>query len=528
MQHAKTQVQSVQARRFSPRAHTGRVLSVALALVGAALAASATAQGSKLDKVVIWSPGDNGSVRDWNKDPILQAVERATNTDIEMVKVGWDVYTDRINAALASGQVPDIIGTLTPENYPLIAQLARDGVLAPFEGQVAAAAPNVVGMYAKNATLNAVKVDGKIYGQPVYWETGNGVSGRVIHIRKDLLDKLKLPVPTTFSAYYKFLQACSKANGISGVTFNGTEDFLDNLVAFTGAQGLPLYGWVKTPRGYESPYIQPAMKNALLLFRQMVATGTVDPGVWEANQDTTRAKYVSGGACSFIFNGGGHVGRIQNDFDLTKKGAQNYVLAAPSGGKSARGYGTAPAFYGITVVTKLRGNNPVAAARVLNYLASPAGLKLTALGVAGRDYTETGGTVKLNAAARARSGFPAQAGDTGAHPLATTIVSWVPQNWQDFQLLYGKPASFKRWYDQMWVNQRRYLVPSVGPLTTSPAWNKFKPTGDDLARQAFVRIVRAPSDAQASALFDQFVRAWKTAGGEAASAQVSQLLSAAR
>ena len=207
MKHVKVNPSSVQVRNLVQPLLNRRVFGVAGLALGAAgllitagLSAGAIAQGAKPDKVVIWSPGDNGSVKDWNTDPILGAVEKATNTDIEMVKVGWDVYTDRINAALASGQVPDIIGTLAPDNYPLIAQMSRDGVLAPFEGAVGAAAPNVVSMYSKNASLNEVKVDNKIYGQPVYWESGNGVSGRVIHIRKDLLDKLKLPVPTTFSS----------------------------------------------------------------------------------------------------------------------------------------------------------------------------------------------------------------------------------------------------------------------------------------------------------------------------------------
>ncbi|BDP43646.1 putative ABC transporter peptide-binding protein YtcQ (plasmid) [Deinococcus aetherius] len=502
----------------APRSRPARPL---LALTALLALTPALAQGAP-ERVVIWSPGDNGSVKDWNKDPILQAVEKATNTDIEMVKIGWDVYTDRINAALASGEVPDVIGTLTPDNYPLIARMARDGVLAPLEGDVGKAAPNVLALYKTMPGLNDIKVGGKIYGQPVYWDKGQGLGGTFIYVREDLLRGLGMKAPTTFDEYFRFLSACSKANKISGVTFNGGPDFLGTLTAFAGSQGLNIYGWAKTGAGYESPYVQPGMKSALLLFRRMVATGTVDPGVWEANQDTTRAKFVSGGACSLIFNGGGHVGRIQNDLDLAKKGYRALVLPALSAPGGRRGYNAAPAFWGQTVITNLRGNHPVAAARVLNYLASPGGIRLTALGIKGRDYTESGGQIRLNAAQRARDGFPAAAGDTGAHPLATTIVSWVPQEWQDFQLLYGKPASFKKWYDAMWANQRRYVVPAVAPLATTDAWNKFKPTGDELTKQAFVQIARAPSDAQATALFDQFVTNWRNAGGAAAQADVSR------
>ena len=51
---------------------------------GAAAPAAGAATGAP-DKVVIWSPGDNGSVKDWNTDPILAEVEKATNTDLSSV-----------------------------------------------------------------------------------------------------------------------------------------------------------------------------------------------------------------------------------------------------------------------------------------------------------------------------------------------------------------------------------------------------------------------------------------------------------
>ena len=499
------------------------------ALIGACtLALTLSAAHAAPDNVVIWAPGDNGPVKDWSKDPILQAVEKATNTDIQIVKIGWDVYTQRVNAALASRQTPDIIATLS--DTPTVIRLAREGALASFTGAVAKAAPNVLALYTDEPNLNQLKVNGKVYAEPVFWNTGDDVGGTKIHIRKDLLDKLGLKVPGTFAQYFDFLDKCAKANNIAGVTFNGKNFGLDQLAVFAGAEGLNVYGWAKTPSGYASPLVQPGMKNALLLFRQMVARKLVDPAAWENDQDATRARYVSGGACSMLFNGGGHVGRIQNDFDLAGKGYQEWVLPAPSAGqtvagKPARGYPLSPSFYGLTVLPNLKGNNPVAAARVLNYLVSDAGVKLTVLGVKGVDYSENGNDIKL-LPARAGRGFPATAGDTGAHPLATPIVSWVPQNWQDFQLLYGKPGAFKAWYDQMWVNQRKYTIPSVGALIQTDASIKYGPALSDLVSRSLVEIVRAGSDAKASAKFAQFVQNWKSAGGDAVTGDFNQAMNA--
>lgn len=293
------------------------------------------------ERVVIWAPGDDGTVQDWNSDPILQVVEESTNTDIEIVKIGFDVYEQRVNAAFASREVPDIIAELS--NYPAIFELAEQGALAPFEGDVGEAAPNVLAMYEGGA-LEDMKVDGKVYGQPVYWNSAESPVSSQIHLRKDLLDALNLEVPETFEEYFGFLEACSEANGIPGVTFNGVEFGVGTVSAFTGAFGLPTVGWVETADGYASVLVQPEMEEALLLFREMVARGLTDPAAWENDQDATRTRYVSGGACSLIFNGGGHIGRIQNDFDLAGGGYQNFLLPAPSAGARRAGIRSARRF----------------------------------------------------------------------------------------------------------------------------------------------------------------------------------------
>ncbi len=498
-------------------------LIILLLAFGALYGLSIVGAQDSPDTVVIWSPGDNGSVKDWTTDPILAAVEKATNTKIEMVKIGWDTYTDQINAAIASGKVPDIIGVVDHNNKTLINQWIKDGVVAPFEGDVAAAAPNVVAAYDKNPTLAELKVDGKIYGKPISWGDDNYPNMGLLHVRADLLAKYKLDAPDTFEQYFAYLQAC-KADGSTGVVFAGKEGLGGALNAFAGTQGLPIVGWVKGDNGFSYWAVQPGIKDALILFRKMVADGLVDPASWESNGDQARSQYVSGKACSFIFNGGGHIGRIQNDLTLANADAKEWLLPALDGGKGQRGYTSEPQFWGMSFVTNLQGNHPVAAARVLNYLASDEGLKLTAVGIEGKDYSEKDGVITL-LPGRAEDGFPTEAGDTGAHPLASTIVSWVPQSWQDFSLLYGKDTSFKDWYQSMWDNQGKYQIKSYGVLSTSPKWSDFAATSTDSINRSFVQIVKAGSDDEAGQLFDQFVSDWNAQGGADATQEMSALLS---
>jgi putative aldouronate transport system substrate-binding protein len=485
-----------------------------------------TAAAQKADKVVIWSPGDSGSVSDWATDPIVKAIEAATNTSITVLKIPRDGFVDRVNAAAASGELPDIIGSIVHTNFNLITGWVRDGVVVPFEGDVAKAAPNVLAEYERNPTLNELKVNGKIYAQPVGWGDGNFPNMGLVHVRKDLLDKYNMKPPDSFTEYFAYLDAAIK-DGHSGVVFNGASSetgFARNVNPFAGAYGLPTVGWVKLEKGYGYWAVQPKMKDALLLMRDMIARKLIDEDSW-GMKDEARNAFVSGKPASLIFNGGGHIGRIQNDMDLVGKGAKEWMLPAPTAGQSTRGYTAEPQFWSVTFLGGLRNNNPVAAARVINFLISDEGYKLTAVGVKGVDYEEKNGEILVLPARSQSRGFPKVAGGTGAHPIATAIVSWVPQSWQDWQLLYGKDQAYKDWYKQMWANQGKYQIPMYGSLSTTPLWTEFQPTSDELTNRAFLDIIKADSADKGASLFDKFVKDWAGAGGDKATAEMSALLS---
>lgn len=474
-------------------------------------------------RVRIWSPGDNGSVEDWSRDPILQTVQEATGVEIEVTKIGFDTYLDQINAAVASGEVPDVIGTVDHGQRTIIAQWVRDEVVTPYAGD--AAAPNVLAQYQANPTLNELKIDDAIYMKPVSWGDGNEPNTGLLHVRADLLESYGMSPPETFEQYFAYLRA-AKADGASGVVFaaGGDGGLGPAINAFAGAHGLPFGGWAKVDGDYGYAAVQPGMKGALMLFRQMVAEGLVDPASFEiADSDLSRDRYVAGSAAAYIFNGGGHIGRIQNDMTLANPAYREYLLPAPDAGAGARGYMSEPMFYGGTFLGNLDRSNPPAAARVIDYLSSEEGFKLTALGIPGRDYEETNGQITL-LPRRTEDGFPSAAGGTGAHPLASAIVSWVPLEWQEFALLHGKGEGFEQFYRQMRANQVRYQTPTFGLLTSTPLWTDFQSTSAELVARSFLTIVQSGDEADASSRFDRFVDEWRGAGGEAAQAEMSEAL----
>jgi putative aldouronate transport system substrate-binding protein len=180
---------------------------------------------------------------------------------------------------------------------------------------------------------------------------------------------------------------------------------------------------------------------------------------------------------------------------------------------------------GVTFLGNMDGNNPVAAARVMNFLNSEEGYKLSLLGIDRRHWKMVDGKIKLLQEQRAKDGFPSVQGIAGAHPTIIAITTWIPQKWQDFMLLYGRDQAFEEWYGRMWNNQGRYQIPTYGVLATTPAWTDFQPTGDEIVNNNFTQIVQSDSEREASALFDRTVEDWKRAGGEAATAEMSEKLS---
>lgn len=476
------------------------------------------------EAVEIWIPAGSGPVDDWDEDPILAVVEEQTGTSITIRNMDSEGFMDSLTAAIAGANLPDIVGIVGTGELGTLQRWAEDGVIAPFEGAVAEAAPNVLRQYEVNPQLTEITIDDTVYFQPVSWGDETYPNMGLLHIREDLVEEFGMDLPETFDEYFEYLER-AKAEGHGRVVFPGNEGLGQAITSFSGAYGIASQGWVPVDGGYEYYAVQPETLDALLLFREMMERDLVSPSSWEFDGDAARGAYVAGDASALIFNGGGHTGRIQNDMELVDDSMQNYLLPALRHETEQRGYTAEPQFWGFSFLGGMDHNNPVGGARVLNFLTSEEGYRLTAIGVEGIDHVvHDDGEIELLPERRER-GFPTEAGDTGAHPLATHIVSWVPQEWQDFQLLYGRSDEYRDWYEAMWENQGRYQVESFGLLITSPSWRDFQATSHDLVAEAFLEIVNAPSEAQAEAAFDSFVEQWYAAGGEVSTQEMSEKLS---
>ena len=116
------------------------------------------------------------------------------NIEVEVVYIGWDVWDQRTNLMLSTGEPFELFHVM--ENRVPSPTFAARGALTPLNDLIDEYAPELREMFTEDQ-WTAVTVDGEIYAIPAIWRQIVGVggdSGR-IYARKDVLDRYGLSVP---------------------------------------------------------------------------------------------------------------------------------------------------------------------------------------------------------------------------------------------------------------------------------------------------------------------------------------------
>ncbi|MDX2138863.1 MAG: extracellular solute-binding protein [Chloroflexota bacterium] len=512
-----------------------RITRVVIALTFALVAFGGMALAQDTDTVVIWTPGDakfateDLQVAEANR--LLQMIEESTNTQIEIVQISWDGYGDRLRAAAASGELPDIFSYYQHNDKNLITQFAEDGLILPFNGDLASLLPTVLTEYEGTPFTSELNVDGNIYMRPSTWGGGTQPNLSLVHVRQDVLDTLGLAQPETFEDFANYLTQCQEATGMNGLVFPGGEASIFYVNVFAGAFGLPFQGWVRTDNGFESPLIQAGMRDGLLILRQMIADGLVDPVTWElTNGNEAKERFIAGSNCAMLFNGGPIDLEIQAALETNVPDAVQLTLPALTTGDGVRGYTMEPQWATATFIAGLPNNHPEAAARVLDYLTTAEFARLSVLGIEGVHYDMVDGQVQLNEEARLQDGFrPTSDTVFGAHPLAGGVmVDWL-NAWRDAEAYevyigWGKSSEAVERYNTWQENAGMYQIEAFGMFSSTPALAEYQPTLNEIVIRDFLSIIRADTAEEATTLFDTFVQSWLSAGGQQVQDEMSAYL----
>jgi putative aldouronate transport system substrate-binding protein len=213
-----------------------------------------------------------------NDNIIVKEFEKRTNTKLDITWVSGNNYNEKVSVTFASGSIPDM--TLTLEAYN-----------AQFRTMSSQGAFWEVGKYYKDyknmaafpsdVWENIKMPDGKIYGMPRPRAIDGQAAGQV-SLRKDWLDKVKLPIPQTMDDLYKVMQAYTNDDpdgngqkdtvGIVGYVNQGDLGSLSQVVSiFNGASGWRL----EKDGSLAHMWTDPSTKDALLWLRKAFAEGLI-------------------------------------------------------------------------------------------------------------------------------------------------------------------------------------------------------------------------------------------------------------
>jgi putative aldouronate transport system substrate-binding protein len=319
---------------------------------------------------------------------IWRALEAATNVTITAEFWEPAVATERTNLLLASGRLPDLVyvSRVQANSY------GDDGMFAPLDDLIAAYGPNIMSfMTAENQTPMRNPSNGLIYMIGKYNTLAEAPDQMLIY-RKDILDAMGEPEPTTMDEWYRLFQRVQQqfpdmipltahTGGIEGNVFHAFD--MGRLDGYHGIIGSEF------DRGrWEVKFIPttPQWRTMLEYFNKLFNEGLLDNNYltyqwapfWNTNMVGGRAFacWTLNWARADMANeeaaaaGLGHIQWVTAKTPMNQNGIRaNYRTTNPWG---AAGF----AF-------NARSDNHVAAMEFLDFLFSEPGMNLMLYGIEG-------------------------------------------------------------------------------------------------------------------------------------------------
>ncbi|MFD0670797.1 extracellular solute-binding protein [Cohnella sp. GCM10027633] len=231
-------------------------------------------------------PEGEGSITDnrWTK-----WINENAPVKVKYVPVPRNSSQDKFNVLFASGEAPDLIMEFS---NPYMKSLAAKGSLMPLDDLIAKSSTTYKANLEANPNLKKLTtMDGKTYffGRDIGYTTNH-----FLMIRKDWLDKLNLPMPTTTEQYLEVAKAFAQndpdGNGKKD-TFGSTffdVDYFFGLGQSTAEKDVSVSSYFLTADDqYLRSWDQPA---AAIQFRKdLYDAGAVDPDIF-ADKDGSKAQ----------------------------------------------------------------------------------------------------------------------------------------------------------------------------------------------------------------------------------------------
>lgn len=295
----------------------GSLLAV-LVLTGCGGSKESSAGGSEAVKVIIWSPTDEPAIEQWWTDKITQFNEE-NKGEIELsreaiVRSNSYAYEDKVNAALTSNDLPDILFV----DGPNIANYAANNVILPID--------NLFSEADLSDFVDSVKVQGT-YGGKLY-AIGATESSVALFYNKDMTDEAGIEFPSTiedsltWSEYKEIARKLTTDDVVGtniiidkgeGIPYALEPFWISNGTDFVSEDGTIANGYINSEKGIE----------AAEFLNSLIQEGY-------ANIDPIQREFHSGKAATML-GGSWEIATLENEFPNLNWGVTYYPVADTNG-----------------------------------------------------------------------------------------------------------------------------------------------------------------------------------------------------
>lgn len=372
---------------------TIKITAVALAVAGMISPVIADSKISA-DKVELTIHMHHKRYTSYNEDwPVEKAACEATNVCLKNATYGSNTNnsTEAMNLLLASGELPDIIGSSKIKQ--VVNQYGPQGAFMPLNDLIDEHAPHLKAFFDERPDVRAAitAADGNMYYIPYL---PDGKYGRAYWIRTDWLNKLGLEVPNTVEEYENVLRAFRdqdpNGNGLKDEVpyFARQWQEMIRLVTLWGGRssGSDTYHEFYVDNGQlKHPYAQTGYREGIKNLARWYAEGLIDAEVFTRGS-SAREYLLSenlGGSTHDWFASTSGYNRLSSEID----GFEFKAIAPPANIngdriEEHRRIPIKPDGWAMGGTNK----DPVTTIKYFDYWFSPEGRRLVNFGIEGQQY----------------------------------------------------------------------------------------------------------------------------------------------
>jgi len=444
--------------------------------------------------------------------PAHLAITQNTGVKLTFSVVPQSDWAAKEKIWLSTKQVPDVIQVTTEE----IRDYASPSVLKPVMPLVNQYAPNIKRYMEAYPDMKKLAIGGELYHVPMA-DFNNKVNAPMPVIRKDILEKTGMPVPTTLEQLGGVLKEMKKAApGSIGWTGRNGAKWLFAIVAYPMGSGYGIsqvyYGpyFDKDVEGGKWLYgpIHPEFKDILAYFADLYKQGLFDPDYPSTTADQWHEKNSSGKG---IFSWDNFSFCVR--WNLALRGADPKATWTPIPTLAFKKWRRLVKYGGISAGWALGAGNkyPERTMQMLDWMCTPLGIDVTSWGIEGMhftrkkplparidDYTYDGlGRAMppdrnhllpdVFAKYKAKTDpFRAYQSDTGTGLLDFSIIMD-----QSITFLWDQPGEADAWYDMSSKDKAlipRWYFPPFTPQESERVKN-IQPNLDTIVEPAFDKVI---------------------------------------